>query len=115
MKFQAFILLIAVSVYLAETIKLPFALSSSKTSSCCAKVKTAKMMTCHQNKKAGKKTLPKCNDIDCSNCPLTYMSTLQPRINFETSLKFLKSKYPVFECNCLSEYIFKAWKPPNSI
>jgi len=116
MKFQACILLIAVSVYLTETIKLPFILlSNSKTPSCCANTKNTKTMACHKDKKPGKKTSPKCNDVDCSNCPLTYMSTFQPRINFETALGFLKSKYPLFESNCLSEYIYKAWKPPNTI
>jgi len=114
MKFQAFILFIAASIYLTETVKLPFTLlQHSKTSTCCAKMKMTKTMSCHQNNKSGKKSSPKCDDTNCSNCPLGYISTFQPGIDFETALAFSKSKYPLIRSDRLSEYIFKAWKPPD--
>ena len=115
MKFQAFILFIAASIYLTETVKLPFALlQSSRTSQCCAKMKMAKM-SCHQQKQSEKNPASKCNDMNCSNCPLGYISTFQPGIVFETSVNYIENKYPLLKNNYVSEYIFKAWKPPDTI
>jgi hypothetical protein len=116
MKFQAFILFIAASIYLTETVKLPFALlQSSKTSPCCARMKMAKMMLCHQQKNPENSGTSKCNDMNCPNCPLGYISTFQPGIDFKITLNYLKTKYPLIESDCVSEYIFKAWKPPDII
>src|SRR5882672_10690523 len=116
MRFQAFILFIAASIYLTETVKLPFTiLKSSKTSSCCAKMKMTNNLSCHQNNKPGKNATSKCNDVNCPNCPLCYIFTFQPGIDFETSFNYLKNKYPLIESDWVSAYVFKAWKPPDNI
>ncbi|HMH33935.1 MAG TPA: hypothetical protein VK543_12940 [Puia sp.] len=113
MKFHAFILLLAASVYVTETLTLPLTIyQKSQQFVCCGKMGKTNVTTCHQHKNEGKKESSDCDVLTCWTCPLAYLSTFQPVLTLDNQPN-PQSEYPVIECNWTSEYTCKSWKPPD--
>ena len=120
MKVQAFILLIPLTAFLAETISLPLEVTSCKkeftissTKKTCMKM--VKPIKCHGSKENEPKPSGKCNNTsECSVCPVCFAFTFQPQYENSLQYLFIKKNYGLINAGFPTSYVPPVWKPPNS-
>jgi hypothetical protein len=90
----------------------------SKRATCskisCIKMKRMMEMKCRGEKEHNQGSQGKCNNPDCSVCPVC--STFIFLAQYEWSAKYFRFKknYRLINTGYLSSYIPPVWKPPNS-
>lgn len=109
----AFILLIPLFALFIEAVKAPANCNTTATMKCSMMNKmNSKCMMAMKNKcKKGNCGKSEC----CIDCPLCYVVTFKPAINFEIVKPVNKPEYSVMLIDNLSDYSSQHWKPPNSL
>jgi len=56
-----------------------------------------------------------CSGMNCINCPLGYNSTTQAFISVTDPSYHIEKDYFNLEERLISDYFYKAWKPPKTV
>jgi hypothetical protein len=113
MKIPAFILLVALSTYLTETIRVPIQFSEiTEKARCCSRSEVPCKMD-HGKNKSNKSCPTKCEGVNCLNCPMCYNLVTPAALTASSPYFNLKIQYFVQKEKLRSDYFNKAWKPPD--
>jgi len=116
MKIAAFILLMSLGVYFAETVDIPLngCGGGNGTTTACMKMSGDACPMCHKNAAPKKGTKGCGNASVCVDCPLCYNLLPANYTAIGTVVLKNKTQYTERAANLIPGYITARWKPPNA-
>jgi hypothetical protein len=118
MKIRALILLFPFTVFLAETVSFTSLVNNlcKNENVTCKKMPCMKMKKespCQSKKKHDQKPSGKCNNTDCTICPICFTFTFLSQYELPVKDFRYKKNYRLINDGYVSSYIPPVWKPPN--